>query len=73
MKRLVGRNTDDAKTVEIRIANARKELTYLSHYDYLVVNDELPRAVRDVMNIIQVEHLRLTRIDMNSVPILAHG
>lgn len=73
VSRLTRRATDDRATVDIRIANARKELTYLSHYDYLVVNDELPQAVRDVMSIIQVEHLRLSRIDMNSVPILAHG
>lgn len=71
MKRLVGRATDDAKTVEIRIANARKELSYLSHYDYLIVNDELDDAVEQVSAIIKAEHLKLSRINRNEISILA--
>ncbi len=71
MKRLVGRATDDAKAVEIRIANARKELSYLSHYDYLIVNDDLDAAVEQVSAIITAEHLKLGRINRNEISILA--
>lgn len=69
-KRLSGRNSDDIKALEIRQANARKELSYLSHYDYLVVNDELEKAVRDVSSILRAEHCRLTRIDKRDIRIL---
>lgn len=70
MKRLVNRATDDAKTVEIRIANARKELSYLSHYDYLIVNDDLDEAVSQVSAIVTAEHLKISRINRNDVSIL---
>jgi guanylate kinase len=70
-KRLSGRNSDDVKALERRLANARKELSYLSHYDYLVVNDDLEGAVRDVNSILRAEHCRLTRIDKRDIRILA--
>jgi guanylate kinase len=70
MKRLYKRATDDAQSMELRIANARKELAYLGHYDYVVVNDDLDEAVRQVSAIIVAEHLKTGRIDRRSVPIL---
>ncbi len=73
VNRLTRRATDDRATVEIRIANARKELTYLSHYDYLVINDELPKAVKCILSIVEVEHLRISRVDLNAVPIFNPG
>jgi len=69
--RLSRRASDDAKSVKIRQANARKELSYMSHYDYLVINDDLEMAVRDVCSILRAEHCRLTRIDKRDIPILA--
>ncbi len=73
VNRLTKRATDDQATRDRRIANARKELTYLSHYDYLVVNDDLEAAVKNVSAIIQAEQLRLARIDKNAIPIFKHG
>lgn len=70
VNRLTKRATDDRTSVEIRVANARKELSYLSHYDYLVVNDELEAAVKNIGAIIQAEHLRLSRVDKNEIPLL---
>lgn len=70
--RLTKRATDDKATLDIRIANARKELTYLSHYDYLVVNDDLDMAVKNVLSIIQAEHQRLSRVDKDAIPIFSH-
>jgi guanylate kinase len=71
MKRLVDRATEDAKTMEIRIANARKELSYLSHYDYLIVNDDLEEAIEQISSIITAEHLKLSRVNRNEISILA--
>ncbi|MCG3204736.1 MAG: Guanylate kinase [Elusimicrobia bacterium] len=73
VNRLTKRATDDKATLEIRVANARKELTYLSHYDYLVVNDHLETAVRTVVSIVEAEHHKLSRIDKKSIPIFNHG
>ncbi len=71
--RLTRRATDDKNSLEIRVANARKELSYLSHYDYLVVNDALEAAVETVSSILVAERHRLSRLDLNQIPILGHG
>ena len=68
-KRLYKRATDDPAAMELRLANARQELSFLPNYDYLVVNDDLQAAVRDVSAIIAAEHHRLNRIDVDSIPI----
>lgn len=70
MKRLYKRATDDAQSLELRVANARKELAYIGHYEYVVVNDDLDLAVRQVSAVIEAEHLRTARLDRRSVPIL---
>jgi guanylate kinase len=67
MKRLYKRATDDQKSMDLRIANARKELAYLGHYDYLVVNDDLETAVGNVAAIITAEHLKTSRVDARSL------
>lgn len=73
VNRLTKRATDDRSTVEMRLNNARKELSYLSHYDYLVVNDDLDAAVKHVACIVEAEHRRITRIDKAEIPLLAKG
>lgn len=70
-KRLQERSSDDPKAIERRLQNARKELSYLSHYEYLVLNDKLDAAVSQVCSIIRAEHCRLHRIDQRNIPILS--
>jgi guanylate kinase len=69
-KRLKKRATDDDASTEVRLKNAKKELTYLSHYDYIVVNDLLEDAVDDVAAIIRAEHCRRVRLTSDQVPFL---
>lgn len=57
-KRLVGRGTDGPESVRRRLNNARNEMRAARHYDYLVVNDDLNHAVRQVSAIFQAETLR---------------
>lgn len=68
--RLKGRGTDDEAAMEIRYADARIELRSLKHYEFLVLNDELEKAVSDVLSILRSEHCRLSRINKKSIPIL---
>ncbi len=70
VSRLNRRATDDAQTVDLRVANARKELSYLSHYEYVVINDDLEKAVSQVTAVVIAEHLKTSRLDRRSVPIL---
>lgn len=47
-RRLRQRATDSAEAIERRLATAHKELKHYREYDYLVVNDQLERALGDL-------------------------
>ena len=51
-RRLRGRGTDSETVIERRLANARKELEYAQRYRHQVVNDNLDRAVQEIIAII---------------------
>ena len=51
-ERLIGRGTDSMETIEKRIAKAEFELSKASEFDYVVVNDDLAKAVADTKHII---------------------
>jgi len=52
-RRLRGRKTDAEAVIEGRLEVARRELRAVRDYDYVVVNDELARAVEDAASIIR--------------------
>lgn len=59
--RLRKRGTDSNEVIEKRLATARQELELIDHYDYLVVNDDLEKAVYAVKNIIWAEMHKVAR------------
>ena len=59
--RLRDRRSDDDAQVRRRLALARGETEDFAAYDYLVVNDELERAVSDLVSIVTAERLRTAR------------
>jgi guanylate kinase len=63
--RLTGRKTEDAATTLRRLQGARDELAEVGHYQYVVVNDDLETAYRQVASIVEAEavrHARLPRV-----------
>ena len=60
--RLERRAEDTASSIEARFQNARKEIERWRDYHYVVVNDDLTRAYRDVKTIVAAERLRARRI-----------
>lgn len=60
--RLVSRGTDDIATINKRIQQAAQEIKMMENYDYAVVNDEVPLAVKRIERIIESEHLRVPRV-----------
>lgn len=70
LKRLKSRGSDSKASLQVRLANAKKELKSLSHYDYLVVNDDLASAVKETACILQAERRRLFRLNKDEIPIL---
>ena len=51
-ERLIERGTEDLETIENRLRIAENELKQINFYDYVVVNDNLDKAINDVRNII---------------------
>ena len=60
-KRLRKRSTESASDLERRIATARQEMDEQRLFDYVVVNDEVRRAVSEINDIIAKEKVRTGR------------
>ena len=50
--RLIGRGTEEMETIENRLKIAENELKQIDFYDYVVVNDDLDKAINEVRKII---------------------
>jgi guanylate kinase len=50
--RLRSRRTDDNETLETRLQNALKEMSYASHYDMEIINDDLEIAYNQLRDCI---------------------
>jgi guanylate kinase len=61
-KRLRLRKKDTESVIRKRLKNARMELGYMPHYTYLIINDQVPIAVKKLQNIIDAEHLKLRHL-----------
>ena len=59
--RLVGRKTESMEEIENRLSISSKESLLMGKYDYLIVNDEIGAAVKEVHDIIECEILRTGR------------
>jgi guanylate kinase len=59
--RLRGRSQDGTAAIERRLRTAREEISAVSEYDYVIVNDDLERCVGDISAIIRAERLRRLR------------
>ncbi len=58
-QRLVGRGTDAPEVVERRLAEAEEECRHAVEFDYLVVNDDFPAALADLLAIVRAQRLRM--------------
>lgn len=60
--RLAGRDTEDAASFALRVRNAVLEVAAARDYEYVVVNDDLARAVAQVSSILDAEGARRERL-----------
>ncbi len=63
--RITGRGLDAPEVIEKRLGCAVREIELLHKYDYIVVNDELDRAVETVRAIIAAEKQRTHRYELS--------
>jgi guanylate kinase len=61
--RLQGRSTESADATAKRLASAKREFRHIGMFEYVVVNDELERAVIELESILIAERCRLESID----------
>lgn len=52
-RRLRGRGTEDEQSIELRLKNAKHEMTLADDYDVRIVNDTVDRAVRELSDTIE--------------------
>ena len=57
-RRLHGRHTDNEEVIEGRLLTARKECKQIPSYDFLVVNDTVSAAARQIISILVAEGCR---------------
>jgi guanylate kinase len=50
--RLLGRGTDDSRSIQKRLANARTEMDKSRDFDHVIVNDSLERAYGEIRKIV---------------------
>jgi guanylate kinase len=57
-RRLLRRHSDAPEVIRRRLQNARREIRRWREYDFLVVNDRLPRAVRKLRAVVEAARAR---------------
>ena len=65
--RLNSRNTDSLEIIEKRIKNAKGEVEYFQDYDYLIINDDLQTAAKQLVCIANITRIKSTLFDKNGV------
>lgn len=72
-ERLNHRHQDPVDSVYKRLSNAPAELDQARHYDYIVVNEDLDKAVGDLEAIITAEKLRTSHQDFSAFSLALGG
>lgn len=69
-QRLRGRGKDSEAQIQLRVQYARHEMEAFPHYDYLVVNDDLESAYRQLESVILAARCRRERMAVTARKIL---
>ena len=65
--RLNSRNTDSLDIIEKRIKNAKGEVEYFQNYDYLIINDELEVAAKQLVCIANITRIKSKLFEKDTV------
>lgn len=64
--RLKTRATDSDEVIERRIAEAGREIEKSVNYDYIVINDDLEKAIEDVKNVMSAAK-KMTKLNQDTI------
>ena len=56
--RLRGRGTDSDEVIHGRLRGARAEMRHVAEFDYVIINNELPLALEDLLSVLRASRLR---------------
>jgi guanylate kinase len=58
--RLKDRNQDSEEVIAKRMDAAKEEISHVSEYDYVIINDNMDIALRELVCVVQSERLRMS-------------
>lgn len=58
LNRLRTRGTENESQIGLRLEQTVREIEYIKDYDYIVLNDQLDKAVQTVLNIMESQRIR---------------
>jgi guanylate kinase len=62
-QRLSFRNSDPEEVINMRLSKAAAEIVEYINYDYVIVNDDLKRAIGELVSIVKAERARVSQIN----------
>lgn len=71
LERLRGRASEDEQTVQRRFDVARDEIAHYGLFDYVIVNDDIERALQELIAIFRAEECRRPRAARHAERLLA--
>ncbi len=60
-KRLESRATEGMEALQLRLKNSRGEVERYTEFDYVIINDEVEQAVKELEAVILAERVRRNR------------
>ena len=69
-RRLRGRGTEPEEVIQKRMKTSQYELSRAFRYQYIVLNDEVEKAVDRIITIIDAEHMRYSRMENTILEVL---
>ena len=66
-ERLKARNTDSIEIIEKRINNAKIEVGFFQDYDYLIINDDLETAAKELVCIANIARIKTKLFDKEKI------
>ena len=65
--RLNNRATDSKEVIEKRIKNAKHEVEFFQDYDYLIINDDLDSAAKQLVSIANITRVKAKLFDKDTI------
>lgn len=58
-QRLTGRGQDSEEVIQRRVAAAREDISHVSEFDYVIINDDFDTAQQDLLAVVRAQRLTI--------------